>query len=156
MKPVRVRDPDNAILVFEGEHDFLSNFHPSPIEMDRVVWPTVEHLYQARKSDSHVVREMIRKCSTPAEAKQWGQKVALRSDWQRIKRQVMASAVRHKFAQHVDLRACLLATGTRYLEEGNTWGDRYWGVCPPGSGDGENHLGRILMQTRSELRSRLT
>ena len=36
------------------------------------------------------------------------------------------------------------------LEEGNTWGDRVWGVC---QGQGENRLGKILMKVREELRA---
>lgn len=47
----------------------------------------------------------------------------------------------------------LLATGTRYLEETNTWGDTYWGVC---EGKGLNMLGKTLMQVRDELRRRYT
>ena len=44
----------------------------------------------------------------------------------------------------------LLATGEEYLVEGNTWGDKYWGVC---GGIGLNHLGKLLMQVRDELES---
>jgi predicted NAD-dependent protein-ADP-ribosyltransferase YbiA (DUF1768 family) len=32
--------------------------------------------------------------------------------------------------------------------EGNTWNDRFWGVC---RGSGLNHLGRILMEVRAEV-----
>ena len=42
----------------------------------------------------------------------------------------------------------LIQTGDSVLIEGNTWGDRVWGVC---NGVGENRLGRILMKIRSEL-----
>jgi predicted NAD-dependent protein-ADP-ribosyltransferase YbiA (DUF1768 family) len=34
------------------------------------------------------------------------------------------------------------------LIEENTWGDTFWGIC---KGQGENHLGRLLMQIRDEL-----
>ena len=34
------------------------------------------------------------------------------------------------------------------LVEGNTWGDRYWGVY---NGQGKNWLGRLLMQVRGEI-----
>lgn len=34
------------------------------------------------------------------------------------------------------------------LIEGNTWGDRIWGVC---DGVGENRLGKILMRVRAEM-----
>jgi hypothetical protein len=61
----------------------------------------------------------------------------------------MERCVRAKFTSHPSLRARLLATGDAYLEEGNDWGDRVWGVS---GGIGENRLGRILTQVRAELR----
>lgn len=42
------------------------------------------------------------------------------------------------------------------IEEGNSWGDQFWGVTPSGvSGDfrGQNHLGILLMKIRAELRN---
>lgn len=41
-----------------------------------------------------------------------------------------------------------LATGDAILIEGNTWGDRFWGVC---EGFGQNHLGHVLMRVRVQL-----
>ncbi len=56
-----------------------------------------------------------------------------------------------KFTQNPDLLSKLLATGDAELIEGNTWGDRVWGVDLY-RGAGENHLGKILMRIRDELR----
>jgi len=61
----------------------------------------------------------------------------------------METLLRDKFTRHADLRILLLDTGDRELVEGNTWDDRFWGVC---EGVGENHLGRLLMKIRAELR----
>ena len=61
----------------------------------------------------------------------------------------MLNVVRAKFDQHPDLAQKLLETGDEELVEGNTWGDRYWGVC---GGKGKNMLGKILMRVREELR----
>ena len=58
--------------------------------------------------------------------------------------------MRLKFTTHADLRDKLLATGDTPLEEGNTWGDRTWGVY---QGQGDNRLGKILMKVRDELRA---
>jgi predicted NAD-dependent protein-ADP-ribosyltransferase YbiA (DUF1768 family) len=44
-----------------------------------------------------------------------------------------------------ELSKMLLSTGNKYIEETNTWGDTYWGVC---NGVGENNLGKILMSIR--------
>lgn len=54
-----------------------------------------------------------------------------------------------KFSQNEELKIKLLATGDEHLEEGNTWGDRIWGTV---NSKGQNHLGKILMRVREELR----
>ena len=43
----------------------------------------------------------------------------------------------------------LLSTNELEIEEGNVWGDTYWGVC---RGIGANRLGKILMKVRQEIR----
>jgi predicted NAD-dependent protein-ADP-ribosyltransferase YbiA (DUF1768 family) len=60
----------------------------------------------------------------------------------------MEELVRRKFADP-ELAEKLLATGDEELVEGNTWNDRFWGVC---RGEGRNELGKILMRVRAELR----
>ena len=45
--------------------------------------------------------------------------------------------------------AFLLDTGDLYIEETNSWGDTFWGVC---EGKGQNVLGNILMGIRTDLR----
>lgn len=42
----------------------------------------------------------------------------------------------------------LKETGSAILIEGNTWRDRFWGVY---NGQGENWLGRLLMEVRESL-----
>ena len=60
----------------------------------------------------------------------------------------MEEALRIKFS-NPKLRKALLDTGDEYLEEGNTWGDQYWGVC---NGVGKNKLGKLLMKIRQEIK----
>lgn len=86
---------------------------------------------------------------TAAKAKVEGRKVALRADWEEVKVDAMYNAVYAKFSQNPDLKHRLLATGNRYLEEGNTWNDVNWGVC---NGVGLNLLGQVLMAVRQQLR----
>lgn len=64
---------------------------------------------------------------------------------------LMHRAVLTKFAMNPDLAAMLVATGSERLVEGNTWGDRFWGVDPIGSNNGQNMLGKILMSVRQQL-----
>ena len=56
-----------------------------------------------------------------------------------------------KFTFNPHLKEKLLATGDRELVEGNWHGDKYWGVCLR-TGEGNNHLGRMLMELRDYFR----
>lgn len=138
----------NDVLSFQGPHRFLSNFWPAPVRYGGILFPTTEHAYQAAKSDD--VNEAIRVSllKSPGDAKRVGRTLVVRKDWEQVKRQIMLDVLRLKFSLP-DLRRRLLATGDVQLVEGNTWGDRYWGVC---NGVGENWLGRLLMQVREECR----
>lgn len=133
---------------FRGPYRWLSNFWPAPVRLDGVVYPTVEHAYQAAKTLDRAERALIARLTSPGAAKRSGRRVTMRDDWDGVKLDVMLGLLRGKFARG-DLRARLLSTGDVQLIEDNTWGDHYWGVC---RGDGQNHLGRLLMQVRDELR----
>lgn len=127
---------------FDGPFRFLSNF----------AWlddgKTLEHYYQAAKAIHQLEFDWVMAARTPAEAKKRGRQVQCRTDWEAVKNGIMLDLLRAKFAEE-PFRSQLLATGTSHLEEGNWWGDRYWGTV---SGVGENWLGRLLMQVRDELR----
>lgn len=43
------------IRSFTGTHRFLSNFHPAPVLLDGVVYPTVEHAFQAAKARAPIM-----------------------------------------------------------------------------------------------------
>lgn len=66
---------------------------------------------------------------------------------------IMRSILYLKFAIP-EMRALLLATGDAELIEGNTHGDTFWGCVktPNGVWYGENWLGRLLMEIRTEIR----
>jgi predicted NAD-dependent protein-ADP-ribosyltransferase YbiA (DUF1768 family) len=59
-----------------------------------------------------------------------------------------------KFRNHSYLESLLLKTGDLELIEGNTWNDKFWGVDLK-TGKGENNLGKILMEVRTQLREEL-
>lgn len=139
-----------TVSQFKGSYRFLSNFWPAKVRYEGVDYPTVEHAYQAAKTLDLEVRKQFAGLEPPSGAKRLGRKLEIRPDWDRIKLLVMEDLVRQKF-QHPELRDLLLATESRELQEGNTWGDRFWGIFPPVIGYGENHLGKILMRVRAEL-----
>lgn len=136
---------------FKGEHNFLSNFWRSEVTLDGQEYSTVEHAYQAAKTFIPAERRKIKEASTPGIAKKLGRKVTLRSDWDEIRLKVMEDLLRQKFTKHYNLRLSLLATGDKYLQEGNTWGDDYWGYDLK-LNRGENNLGKLLMKIRKELK----
>jgi N-glycosidase YbiA len=147
-------DSVKVIDKFDGtENRFLSNFYPAAVTLDGVTYPTVEHAYQAAKTFDLSDRQRILNCPPPNIAKKIGRKVKARSDWEQVKVEVMTDLVRQKFTDHPELKAQLLATGDATLVEGNWWGDRFWGVC---NGEGQNYLGRILMDVRKELQTNET
>jgi len=114
--------------------------------MISVTYPTVEHYYQAMKTLDLKQREAIRLALTAGDAKRLGGECELRPDWDDVKLQIMEEALRQKFKRN-PLHDQLMATGRQELIEGNTWGDKFWGV----DGTGENHLGKLLMQIRDEV-----
>jgi ribA/ribD-fused uncharacterized protein len=79
--------------------------------------------------------------------------VPLRADWEMVKLGIMAAAVLKKFTTHAEPRGLLLSTRERPLVEAAP-GDYFWGAGQDGAG--ENHLGRILMDVRRQIRDRGT
>lgn len=134
----------DPILSFQGEHRFLSNFFPARVPLDGVWYPTVEHAYQAAKTTVLEERELVRLCRSPGQAKRMGRALTIREDWENRRVVIMRLLLWEKF-QIPHLRAALLATRDARLEEGNLWGDTFWGVH---NGRGRNVLGELLMEIR--------
>lgn len=135
------------IVSFSGEHRFLSNFYPVNVKYEGKTYRSVEHAYQAAKTEDEGARKKIREAQTAGEAKRLGRRVKMSDDFEYHKVSVMKELLLQKF-KYPELKAKLLATGNSGLIEGNTWGDTFWGVC---AGVGENHLGKLLMEVRAEL-----
>ena len=142
---------EKSITRFSGQYRFLSNFYPlkEGVLLADLVYPTVEHAYQASKTVNVMQRRLIQQAFSPGEAKRLGKKVSMRPEFEDIKVQVMLRLVRQKF-KNPFLANILVATGDRVLVEGNDWGDQFWGESPVGTG--KNKLGKILMKVRKETR----
>ena len=136
---------------FQGEYRWLSNFHPFLIRIGEFTYPTVEHFYQASKATRASEAKAIAEALTPGNAKYLGQRCKMRDDWEDVKDLVMMHGVLAKFNQNIDLWELLDNTGDQLLQEGNTWNDKYWGICLR-TGEGKNKLGKILMMVRDVLR----
>lgn len=161
----------NKIDKFFGEYRWLSNFHLCDIEYEGIVYPSTEHAYQAAKVSDPEIRKQCLGMSCK-EVKRWGRTLredldyldktknihlnrTLPADWdtgpilEQKRVRVMWDVCWYKFNKHADLKEKLLATGDAELIEGNSWGDKFWGVC----NGGENMLGKILMQIREDIRN---
>lgn len=139
---------------FEGACAFLSNFYMHTFELCNVEMKSGEHAFQAMKCVDETECHNILDASTPGIAKKIGRSVFLRSDWEEVKDEVMLKVVRAKFTGDTMIFRQLQLTGTQMLVEGNRWHDNYWGdcYCAKCEGiDGQNVLGTIIMQVRSEL-----
>lgn len=147
---------------FEGKYEFLSNFYHSEIIYDGILYPTVEHAFQAAKifpftKENEAIRKRISKLTTPGKAKYTGRSVHLREDWEDVKDDVMYTCVKEKF-KIPELREKLLQTGDEMLVEGTTWHDNYWGDCSCPKCvhiQGRNQLGKTLMRVRQEIRGEM-
>jgi len=141
---------------FDGtEYGYMSNFSPHPVTYLGDVYPTSEHAYQAMKTKDLKERKWVRDSKTPYIAKRRGRDVTLVDNWDNIKVHVMQDIVMTKFSQHEGIALDLASTCGIKLIEGNTWHDNFFGTCKCSRcGDkGQNHLGRILMITRSYILS---
>lgn len=138
----------NKIEGFQGKYRFLSNFWPAKVWYDGVEYPTVEHAYQAAKTTIISERQLISEIGPAGEVKRLAKELTLRPDWDKVKLNIMQYLVRQKF-KYDPLKQKLLNTEGMELVETNNWRDTFWGVC---RGNGDNHLGKILMKVRIELR----
>lgn len=108
----------NDITSFQGEYRFLSNFWPCPVRFEQDSYSSVEHAYQAAKTDDREIRRQIA-FLTPGGAKRFGRFVPLKEGWNGMKLQVMEKLVERKFVYTPNLGLKLLATGDVQLIEGN-------------------------------------
>ena len=137
------------IIAFDGEFRWLSNFWPAAVWLDGIQYPSVEHAFQAAKFRPEDRRPF--RTGPAGSTKKLGRGLPAQSDWLDRRFSVMEALLQQKFAASSDLGNLLLSTGDRPLIEGNTWGDRFWGVC---NGEGENQLGHLLMAQRDRIKAR--
>ena len=146
---------DKEVKGFFGEYRFLSNFWPAKVFLDGEEYGSVENAYQAAKYKKEY-REFLRTCN-PKELKQYveendeGKYSA--EEWAAMRDGVMKGLLVQKYDKELnpDIHELLIATGGKYLEETNYWGDIYWGVNKSNvdeEGVGENNLGKLLMEIR--------
>lgn len=149
---VIVTTQTNVINNFSGNYAFLSNFSRHAVSYEGFYCPTAEHAFQLAKAETIREKLYVANAPTPSEAKRRGRTVVLRQDWEAVKDRVMTEILLVKFLGSPELCRALVSTYPADLVEGNTWGDRYWGVDSR-TGEGRNVLGNLLMDIRHTARA---
>ena len=162
--------PPPEILFFfskEPENKEFSNFYETTFTLDGVDYKSAEHAFQAVKAKTfgdEVHFSKILKAKSAQSAKSFGKKVVGFKDdvWTPEKKEdIMKQVVRAKFTQNLDLRKKLVDSGDKILANADSR-DKFWGVGTsantaiakdPAKWKGENKLGKMLMELRTELRA---
>jgi len=138
------------IKEFQRDYRWLSNFASAEVVLDGVKYASVEHAYMSAKSSDPKWKAFCADAkNSPGDVKRKSRTIDLRPDWEEVKLSIMEQCVRQKMNQE-PYRSKLLATGKEHIQEGNTWKDTFWGVDLK-TGNGHNHLGKIIMKIRKEL-----
>ena len=162
--------PPPEILYFfskEPENKEFSNFYETKFTLDGVEYRSAEHAFQAVKAktfgDDASFTKVLRAKSAQS-AKSFGKKVVGFKDevWTPEKKEgIMKDIVRAKFTQNLELRKKLVDSGDKVLANADAR-DKFWGVGTsattaiakdPSKWKGENRLGKMLMELRTELRA---
>ena len=136
---------------------YFSPYTAHAIEINGVVYPTVEHAYQClRYADEKIITE-IKSARSPVKA--W--EVSMKYKHLQIptfrdhKLETMKMLMRARADQHEEVRKALLDSGDLQIVKHITTyppGDGFWDDGE--NGEGLNHMGRIWMEIRDELRAR--
>ena len=142
---------ESGIKGFFGEYRFLSNFWPAKVTFDDVEYRSVELAYQAAKWKPEL-RQYFLNC-TELESIDYNRNNTPNcysiNEWDSKKLDIMENLIKQKFDPEINPENYkkLQETGEKRLEEMNWWDDLYWGTNK--NGEGENNLGKLLMNTRS-------
>ena len=173
---------DDIGFFYEGKYKELSNYYCTKsqclFKINDLEFKSSEHAYQFYKfsydgadKDTLEYAELIRNCQTPNDSKLLGHqlersgfqsrmndniklykdKAIRRHDLDDIKIDIMKYVIYHKFDQDVKCRNILLSTGNSNLFEDSQY-DSFWGIGK--DKNGFNHLGKLLMELRTQLRDK--
>ena len=138
---------------FRDNYRFLSNFYPCEVMYEGLLYPSVEHAYQASKTNDPEIRKHVYWLQTPREAKQFGKTIHRDPEHEIYRVRIMEQLLQEKFKDPT-LKKRLKHIKGYDLIEGNTWHDNFWGACICEKctyKEKHNHLGRLLMSVRNGL-----
>ncbi|MEI8174539.1 MAG: NADAR family protein [bacterium] len=144
------------IVPLEIFYIYFSPYTAHAIEIDRILYPTVEHAYQcSRYTDQNVIEE-IRNAPSPVKAWEISTKYKhlqipeFKNENHKLK--VMKKLMKLKALQHEDVRQALKDTkDSKIIKHIVTYppGDGFWDDGKDGKG--LNHTGKMWMEIREEL-----
>jgi hypothetical protein len=138
------------IKEFKGKYQWLSNFYPCSILYHGRMFRSVEHAYQSAKSDNTFWINFCLRTEDPGKVKTKSNNLEYDKElWKTKSLKVMERLLTQKFNME-PFRSLLLDTDNEELQEGNTWHDTFWGVDLK-TGQGQNHLGKLIMLIRDRL-----
>ena len=89
-------------MQFRGHYYFLSNFYPSPIEIDGLLYESAEAAFQGQKNSQYA--HMFTGSVTPLEVKRLGKCVPIDvGEWNARRLSAMRMVVRAKFEHEQDM-----------------------------------------------------
>lgn len=136
---------------------YFSGFSAHALEIDGVIYPTLEHAYHCLRFSDAAIAEEIRAARSPEKAWELSQRHkanrTVLSDKEKI--ELMTMLTRAKIQQHPDVRHALIASEDQTIVKrivSGPPGDGFWDIA---DGSGRNEWGMIWMTLRKELRERL-
>ena len=156
------RETDTHLYFLRG---VLSNFEKCYIKYKGHLFATTEQAFMWEKAvffNDHESASKILKEENPAKAKKLGREVKNFDDskWSKVCYEIMYKINYEKYFQNTRLKNILLNTGDKILVETN-FRDTRWAIGLSAEDDrvldesqwqGENLLGKVLMQVRQELK----
>jgi ribA/ribD-fused uncharacterized protein len=143
-------------------YGWLGNMSPYPVEHNGKTYKTTEALFQAMRFVDEEIIESIRKCPSPMGAKM----IAKKNRGKAVIEKCSESDIKNmrlclilKIQQHQVIAKQLLGTGDQEIIEDTTNRNRKcpWGAKKiDGRWIGENLLGKIWMELRSEMKPHKT
>lgn len=145
-------------LPLEIFYIYFSPYTSHAIEVDGIVYPTVEHAYQCQRyTDQKIIEEII-KARSPVKAWETSTKYKhlqipeFKSSDHKLK--IMKMLMRLKAEQHEEVRRALIDSGDlKIVKHIVTYppGDGFWDDGE--DGNGLNHIGKMWMEIREELKA---
>lgn len=144
-------------LPLEIFYIYFSPYTAHAIEIDGVIYPTVEHAYQCQRYTDRKIIEEIRNANSPVKAWEASSKYKhlqipeFKNEAHKLK--IMKYLMRLKAEQHPDVKKALIdSEDIQIVKRIVTYppGDGFWDIGEDGKG--LNHIGRIWMELREKLK----